>query len=157
MRGENTSKFLTTNLNNCDTTQYHHRGLHDVLRRKNKKVTKKVPLPQEAREFLDKYLSIRNAQPDEPLFISRYGNRLATQDVYRICQRLLQQASTYLKDEEKFHFTPHKLRHTFLKRVADKHGIHFAQQMSGNVSIKEVFRYVKPGQSEIDQTVEELF
>ncbi len=81
---------------------------------------------------------------------------MATQDVYRICQRLLQQASTYLK-EEKFDFTPHKLRHTFLKRLADKHGIHFAQQMSSNVSIKEVFCYAKPGQSEIDQTVEEFF
>lgn len=79
------------------------------------------------------------------------------QDVYRICQRLLQQASTYLKEEEKFHFTTHKLSHTLLKRVADKHGIHFAQQMSGNASIKEVFRYAKPEQSEFDQTVEELF
>jgi len=137
--------------------QYHHRGLHNVVRSKNKKISKKVPLPQEAREFLDRYLETHNAQPDEPLFISRYGNRLATQDVYRLCQRLLKQALAYLKAEEKFHFTPHKLRHTFLKSVTDKHGIHFTQQMSGNVSIRVIFRYAKPSQDEIDQTVEELF
>jgi integrase/recombinase XerD len=137
--------------------QYHHRGLHDVMRHKSKRVSKKVPLPQEARDLLDRYLKTRNAQPDDPLFVSRYGNRLATKDVYRLCQRLVQQASTYLSAEEKFRFTPHMLRHTFLKRVADKHGIHFAQRMSGNVSIKEVFRYIKPSQQEIDQTVEELF
>jgi integrase/recombinase XerD len=53
------------------------------------------------------------------------------------------------KNEEKFNFTPHKLRHTFLKRLADKHGVYFAQQMNDNASIKEVSRYVKPGQSRI--------
>jgi integrase/recombinase XerD len=49
------------------------------------------------------------------------------------------------------------LRHTFLKQVTDKHGVHFAQQMSGNVSIREIFRYAKPSQQEMDETVEELF
>lgn len=138
--------------------QYHHRGLHDVQRRKNKRVTTKVPLPQEARDFLDRYLATRpQAQAREPLFISRYSNRLQEQDVRRICLRLLNQAQAFLSDDEKFRFTPHMLRHTFLKKVTDKHGVHFAQQMSGNISIKEIFRYAKPSQAEVDQTVEELF
>jgi integrase/recombinase XerD len=54
-------------------------------------------------------------------------------------------------------FTPHKQRHTFLKKAADKHGLHFAHEASGNVSIKEIFRYAKPSQDEIDEAVEELF
>ncbi len=127
-------------------------------RRKNKRISKKVPLPQDAREFLDRYLITReNASPEDPLFVSRYGNRLHTQDVRRACDRLLKQACAHLDEPEKFHFTPHKLRHTFLKKVADEHGVHFAQQMSGNISMREIFRYTKPSQAEIDQTVEELF
>lgn len=138
--------------------QYHHCGLHDVLRNKNKRVTKKILLPAETREFLDQYLKTRGETSDDaPLFVSRYGKRLATQDVRRICLRLLNQATAFLSADEKFKFTPHMLRHTFLKRVTDKHGVHFAQQMSGNVSMREIFRYAKPNQQEIDQAAEELF
>ena len=137
--------------------QYQNKGLIDVMRHKSKRVTAKVPLPQEVRQVLDKYLKTRECTPDEPLFINKVGERLNTRNVYRLCQRILQLALAYLPDEEKFEFTPHKLRHTFLKKVTDKHGIHFAQEMSGNVSIKEIFRYAKPGQEEMQQTIEELF
>lgn len=138
--------------------QYHHKGLHDVHRHKNKRISKKVPLPQEAREFLERYLATReNIQPEEPLFVSRYGQRLQAQDVRRSCDRLLKQACAHLEESDKFHFTPHMLRHTFLKQVTDKHGVHFAQRVSGNVSIREIFRYAKPSQDEIDRSVEALF
>ncbi len=49
------------------------------------------------------------------------------------------------------------LRHTFLKKVTDKHGMHFAQEISGNVSIKEILRYAKPSEDEMQETVELLF
>lgn len=77
--------------------------------------------------------------------------------MYRICQRVLKQALAFLPDAEKFAFTPHKLRHTFLKKVTDKHGVHFAQELSGNVSIKEIFRYAKPSHEEMQTTIEALF
>lgn len=140
-----------------DVHQYYEKGLHDVIRHKSKRVSKKVPLPQDAREFLERYLVTRNAQPDEPLFLTRYGMRLKTINVYRMCERVLKQAITFLPESEKFHFTPHKLRHTFLKKVTDKHGVHFAQEISGNVSIKEIFRYAKPSQDELKLTIETLF
>lgn len=38
-----------------------------------------------------------------------------------------------------------------------KHGVHFAQELSGNVSIKEIFRYAKPSQEELQSTIEGLF
>lgn len=106
---------------------------------------------------MDKYLEKRDAKEDDPLFITRYGTRLQTLAIYRTCQRVLKQALAFLPDHEKFDFTPHKLRHTFLKKVTDKHGVHFAQELSGNVSIKEIFRYAKPSQEEIQETIEELF
>ena len=140
-----------------DVHQYRDKGLHEVIRHKSKRVTGKIPVPQEARLFLDQYLLLRRPELEEPLFIGRYGARLKTLDIYRICQRVLKQALAYLPEQERFHFTPHKLRHTFLKKVTDKHGVHFAQEMSGNVSIKEIFRYAKPSQEEMQSTIEALF
>ncbi|MCP0912900.1 MULTISPECIES: tyrosine-type recombinase/integrase [Legionella] len=140
-----------------DVGQYRQKGLHNVLRHKSKRISQKIPLPQETRKYLDEYLEKREADENEPLFVSRYGTRLKTLDVYRICQRVLKQALAFLPEGEKFAFTPHKLRHTFLKKVTDKHGVHFAQELSGNVSIKEIFRYAKPSQDEMQATVEELF
>ncbi|WP_255305208.1 tyrosine-type recombinase/integrase [Legionella jamestowniensis] len=137
--------------------QYRQKGLGNVLRHKSKRISQKIPLPQDSRVYLDQYLERREAQINDPLFITRYGTRLKTLDVYRICQRVLKQALAFLPEHEKFEFTPHKLRHTFLKKVTDKHGVHFAQELSGNVSIKEIFRYAKPSQEEVQTTIEKLF
>lgn len=150
--GLRASELVTLNV-----YQYQNKGLHDVVRHKSKRVTSKVPIPQEARDFLDQYIESKSPDAEEPLFISRYGTRLKALDIYRICQRVLNQALAFLPESEKFDFTPHKLRHTFLKKVTDKHGVHFAQEMSGNVSIKEIFRYAKPSQEEMQSTIEELF
>ncbi|HDV5785702.1 TPA: tyrosine-type recombinase/integrase [Legionella pneumophila] len=146
------SEVVTLNV-----SQYQQKGLMEVLRHKSKRISQKIPLPQESREYLDKYLENRAAERDEPLFVTRYGTRLQTLDVYRICQRVLKQALAFLPEHERFKFHPHKLRHTFLKKVTDKHGVHFAQELSGNVSIKEIFRYAKPSQEEMQSTIEELF
>ncbi|MFH1356739.1 MAG: tyrosine-type recombinase/integrase [bacterium] len=143
-------------LTSLNVSQYHHRGFHDV-KRKGNRITKKVSVPSEAKEILDRYLEGRKLKNNDPLFISRYKKRIAAQDVARICLRLSNQASAHLNKSEAFRLTPHMLRHNFLKRVADKHGVHVAQQMSGNVSIQEIFRYTKPSQKEIDETAEELF
>ncbi|MBA2649639.1 MAG: tyrosine-type recombinase/integrase [Legionella sp.] len=140
-----------------NVSQYQKKGLCEVMRHKSKRISQKIPLPQESRAYLVKYLETRNPDEDEPLFITRYGTRLQTLDVYRISQRVLKQALAFLPEQEKFEFTPHKLRHTFLKKVTDKHGVHFAQELSGNVSIKEIFRYAKPSQDEMQSTIEELF
>lgn len=146
------SEIVSLNVN-----QYHQKGFHQVMRHKSKRISQKIPLPQECRDYLDVYLTKRAPDGEEPLFISRYGLRLKTLDVYRICQRVLKQALAFLPEHEKFAFTPHKLRHTFLKKVTDKHGVHFAQELSGNVSIREIFRYAKPSQDEMQNTIEELF
>lgn len=88
----------------------------------------------------------------------REKTRLTTRAVAYICERLAAQACAHVKDpSENFALTPHMLRHTFLKRVADKHGVHVAQQMSGNVNIREVFRYTKPSDDEMHETAEGLF
>lgn len=134
---------------------YYARGFHNV-RRKGNTITKKVPLCDEAKQYLDTYLETREECNDnDPIFMVN-GNRITTRSIRYICERISAHASLNLPDEEKFHLSPHQLRHTFLKKVADKHGVHIAQKMSGNVSISEIFRYTKPSQDEIDDIAHNL-
>lgn len=140
---------------NLNRSQYHTKGFHNV-KRKGKRVQKKIPVPQDAREKIDLYLESRTDDSDA-LFVSRYGNRIATLDVRRICTRIANQASVNSSENEKIRLHPHMLRHTFLKKVADKHGIHVAQEMSGNISPRIIFRYTKSDPDELQSISEGLF
>ena len=148
-------------LASLDYEQYHHRGFHCVMRSKNHRIATKIPLPSDAKRYLDLYLEDRKLKngiaSDEPLIVSRYGNRISTTDIYRICQRIGKQANVFLPEDKRFYITPHMLRHTFLRHIADKHDVHVAQKMSGSVSVKEVFRYTQPSQDEVDEFAEGIF
>lgn len=138
-----------------DRTQLTPRGLRNV-RRKAGRVQEYLPLPTVARRDLDHYLATRT--DDHPaLFIGRRGHRLTTVSVRRICQRIAQQANAPLPVADHIHLTPHMLRHAFLKRVADKHGVHVAQRFSGNATVRHVMRYVKPSDEELGDMSEDLF
>ncbi|KIE05190.1 Uncharacterized protein NF27_EL00020 [Candidatus Jidaibacter acanthamoeba] len=41
--------------------------------------------------------------------------------------------------------------------MADKYDVHIAQKMSGNVSIREIFRYTQPSEDEVHNYSEMLF
>lgn len=136
---------------NLNFDQYRdHSALIDV-RRKGQRVSKKVPVPRDAAAYVDKYLMDEVRSHDEPLFKTRNGNRLHRTDVNNICKRIA------ILTPDRIKLTPHMLRHTFLKRVADQHGVHFAQKLSGNVSVREIFRYAKPSEEESAKIVEGLF
>lgn len=135
--------------------QYHARGFHDV-KRKGSNITKKVPLPEEAKQYLDQYIKTQEYKNNSDPIFNINGKQISTRAIRYICQRISAHASVNLPAQEKFHLSPHMLRHNFLKRIADKHGVHIAQKMSGNVSISEIFRYTKPSQDEIDQIAEDL-
>lgn len=48
------------------------------------------------------------------------------------------------------------LRHTKLKKIADKHGVHVAWGFSGNTSTKVIFNYTKPSQEEKGEIAENV-
>lgn len=108
------------------------------IRRKGQRISKKILVPKEAAFHVNNYLADEMREADDPLFTNRGGHRLHRMDVINICKRLSMLTPDRIK------LTPHMLRHTFLKRITDKHGVHIAQKLSGNVSIKEIFRYAKP-------------
>jgi integrase/recombinase XerD len=135
---------------NLNFDQYKGDALLNV-RRKGQRISKKILVPKEAALHVNNYLADMMRKPDDPLFTNRGGNRLHRIDVINICKRLS------LLTPDRVKLTPHMLRHTFLKRITDKHGVHIAQKLSGNVSIKGIFRYAKPSETESMNVVEALF
>lgn len=126
-------------LSSLTLRQYYDNGFHD-LKRKGEKVSRRINLPSEAKEKLDAYLihrfeennmfdltKLHDMYPPEPLFLTQYGNPLNGRAIQYVMERLSNEASKNLPKEEKFKAAPHQLRHTFLKHIADKHGVHVAQ------------------------------
>jgi site-specific recombinase XerD len=140
-----------------DRSQYHGKHLKDV-KRKGKMRTAKIFLPKEAREALDEYLDkVRGGQAG-PLFVTRSGKHLTRQDVDHMLRSLAAQANTRDNGKGKrIDFSAHTLRHTFLRKVAQEHGVEFAMQVSGHASSKYIWRYVKPSDEQTEAALEELF
>jgi integrase/recombinase XerD len=146
----------------CSLTidQYYNKGFHDI-RRKGNMITKRVFLPEDAKQKLDKYLKWREKVQDKVehnfLFINKNYEPLSETAVTRLCQRISRQACVNLSEDEKFILEPHQLRHTCLKRANDKYGMSFAKKISGNIGDRELYRYTAPSQKEVEEKVEGLF
>ena len=159
--------------------QYYNGGFHFV-KRKGELITKKITVPSEARYWLDRFIhevrltqfQIATAasnnlptliQPHDELYIFVPRNPpndnkpINERSIREMMERISNQASTHLAPKEKFRLAPHMLRHTFGKHVADKHGVHAAQKLLGNVSMKEVWNYTKPSPEEIADISEKLY
>jgi integrase/recombinase XerD len=139
-----------------DRRQYQGKHFTDV-RRKGKVRTAKVFLPPEAREALDAYLTEERGEEAGPLFRSRAGEPLQRQHVDRLLKQLAAQASSKLPKDEHVRLSAHVLRHTFLRRVTEKHGVQFAMEAAGHASSKYIWRYVKPSEEQREKALEELF
>jgi integrase/recombinase XerD len=99
-----------------DLSHYRDGAFHQV-KRKGARVSTKVLVPSAARAHLDDYLEARGDTPG-PLLLSRYGRRLSTKELDRLCARIANQANAQATDGSSVRLTPHQLRHSFLKRVA---------------------------------------
>ena len=52
--------------------------------------------------------------------------------------------------------SPHVLRHTFLRKLAETKGVQYAKDASGHKTDRYIWRDVKPDQQTLAQAVEEL-
>ena len=130
-------------------------SLNDWFEQKKRGRTAKVFVPPEAREALDAYLAA--AEDRGPLFPSRAGVRLARQHVDRLLKQLVAQANSRLPATEQIRLSPHVLRHTFLRKVTQKHGVEFAMEAAGHASSKYIWRYVRPSEEQKEAALEDLF
>ena len=137
-----------------DRTQVSGRGFVNVLR-KGAHLQRFVPVQEQHREVLEAWLEERGEMPG-PLFPTRTGRALNRKEAFAILQRIARQANAHLPPEEHIHVSPHVLRHTLLRKVANEKGVHYAMELSGHRSDRYIWRYVKPDAQSLADAIDEL-
>ena len=89
-----------------------------------------------------------------PLFPTRTGRPIGRQQAYAIVRRMCVEANAHLPEAERFHVTPHFLRHTLGRKLADKKGVHFARKQLGHEGYAHIGRYVEPDDEALEQALE---
>ncbi len=139
-----------------DLDQY--QGKHFInVQRKGRKVSRAVFLACEGREALDEYLKNERGPAPGPLFLSRSGGRLARQHVDAALKVIARQANSRLPDIQKINLHAHVLRHTCLRKAAEKHGVQYAMELSGQSSERYIWRYVQPSTEQKEAVLDNLF
>jgi integrase/recombinase XerD len=114
-----------------------------------------VPLHRDARTVLDDWLEAREDHA-LPLFITRTGRRMSRREAATSIGRIAAQANGRVADEEHIEVSPHVLRHTFLRKLAEAKGVHYAREASGHQSDRYIWRYVKPDQQTLAEAIDAL-
>jgi integrase/recombinase XerD len=73
-----------------------------------------------------------------------------------VLQRVAGQANAHRKDGERITVSPHILRHTFLRKLAEEKGVHYAKEASGHRSDRYIWRYVKPNIDTLADAIDDL-
>ena len=134
--------------------QYTGRGFESVLV-KGGRVRHFVPVQKQAREVLDEWLD-QSGDASAYIFTTRNGKPLSRHQLFEILQRVAKQASAHLPKGQEIQVSPHVLRHTFLRKLAEEKGVHYAKEASGHKSDRYIWRYVKPDQQSLAEAVDEL-
>jgi integrase/recombinase XerD len=137
-----------------DITQYNQRGFAHVLR-KGGHVQKFIPVQRQHRDVLDAWLEQRRDVPG-PLFPTRSGKRLDRTQAFLILKRVAQQANAHLPPAQHLEVSPHVLRHTLLRKVANEKGVHYAMELSGHRSDRYIWRYVRPDEQSLAEAMDEI-
>ena len=139
---------------NLEREQYTGKGFTRV-QAKGGVIRDFVPLHRDARQVLDEWLKAR--QDDSPvLFMTRTGRQLSRREAAGIIRRIAAQANAHLPEDEKIDVSPHVLRHTFLRKLAETKGVQYALEASGHQSDRYIWRYVKPDRQTLADAIEEL-
>ncbi len=106
---------------------------------------------------MDEYIENERGRKSGPLFCTRTGEPMARENAHYFLEAIEKQANANLPDEEKISFSAHDLRHTYLRKLANKYGVQYAKEESGQVSDKYIWRYVQPSQAEREEKLEQLY
>ena len=134
--------------------QYSGRGLTRVLT-KGGYIRDFVPVQAQARQVLEEWLAASGAGKG-PLLTTRSGERLSRTQCFLILQRVAAQANAHLAASARITVSPHVLRHTFLRKLAEEKGVQYAKEASGHKSDRYIWRYVKPSQQSLAAAIDEM-
>jgi integrase/recombinase XerD len=79
------------------------------------------------------------------LFPTRSHRRLSRREAAQIIQCIAGQANANRPQQEHTQVSPHLLRHTFLRKLAEHKGVHYAREASGHQSDRYIWRYTPHG------------
>lgn len=137
-----------------DLAQWNGRGFTHV-RLKGNYERPFVPVRGDTRKALEQWIEQRG-KADGPMFTTRRGHRLGRKQFYDVLKRVERLANVHLPAEEQFEVTPHVLRHTFLRRLAEIKGVHYAKEASGHKTDRYIWRYVKPSSQDLAEAIDAL-
>ena len=127
------------------------------MRKGKDHVTSEIPVSRSTVEAVDDYLEHERADGDGPLFESKNGKPINQQIIDQVLRRIAAHANSKLSNEQQIEISPHLLRHTSLRRWAEKKGVRYARQISGQVSDRYIWRYTQPSRQETRDAVEDLW
>ena len=127
------------------------------MRKGKDHITSEIPISSSTCEALDDYIEQERHEGDGPLFQSKNSKPINQQIIDQVVRRIAAHANSKLPKEQQIQLNPHLLRHTALRRWADKKGIRYARQISGQVSDRYIWRYTQPSRQETRDAVEELW
>ena len=133
------------------------RVLLNIARKGRDHVTAEIPLSSDAAESLESYIENERLEGPGPLFQSKNGKEISQQVIDQVVRRIAAHANSKLKPANQIEVSPHILRHTSLRRWADKKGVRYARMISGQVSDRYIWRYTQPSRDEIRDAAEELW
>lgn len=103
-----------------------------------------------------RWLAARGGAPADPIFPTRTGSRLTRMQFFKALQRVADQVNAHRKDAERLTVSPHVLRHTFLRKLAEEKGVQYAKEASGHRSDRYIWRYVKPNHDSLAEAIDSL-
>src|SRR6266851_4479141 len=149
------SGLRVSELLNLNRSQYTGRGFQKLLA-KGGRIRDFVPVKADAREVLEEWLATRAGAPADPLFPTRTGSRLTRMQFFKALQRVADQANAHRKDGERLTVSPHVLRHTFLRKLAEGKGVQYAKEASGHRSDRYIWRSVRPNHDTLADAIDSL-
>jgi integrase/recombinase XerD len=90
------------------------------------------------------------------LFTTRTGQPLTRYQLFLILKRVAAQANAHRRASEYLRVSPHVLRHTFLRKLAEEKGVQYAKEASGHLSDRYIWRYVKPDRQSLADAIDAL-
>ncbi len=114
-----------------------------------------MPLQAQARAVLEEWFTERGDEPG-PLLTTRSGKSPGRRQMQRILSRVAEQANAHMPEGERIQVSPHILRHTFLRKLAEEKGVQYAKEASGHKSDRYIWRYVRPDQQSLAEAIDGL-
>ena len=144
-------------LSELETDNYEDGKLLNIVRKGRDHVTREIPLSSDTAEAIEDYFEQERGEGDGFLFQSKNGNGISQQVIDQVVRRIAAHANSKLNEKNKIDVSPHVLRHTALRRWAEKKGIRYARKISGQVSDKYIWRYTEPSQQDARDAAEDLW